>query len=131
MTTIGKKILRVNPEFGQMTEDLLLHNLRQGSANARQLALTALVARLPQAPYLADSILNAIEAPENQQLVVMGTFTVAMIGAMALLENMKGIDQSTLKQAVNKLPATQRADLFDYLKFAANVDYESLLQQAA
>jgi len=129
MNSSSKKILRVNPEFGQMTEELLLRNAREGSANARQLALTALAARLPQASYLITEILAAIAEPENQKLVVMGTFTVAMIGAMSLLENMEAVEQSNLKQAINELPPTQRTDMFDYFKFAASVDYESLLQQ--
>ena len=125
----AKKVLRVNPEFGEMTEEALLRNLHHGTANARQLAVTALAARLPQAPYLAAAILAAIEEAENQRLVVMGTFTVAMIGAIALLENAGPTEYPRVKQAINKLPTTQRVDLFDYLKFAANADYEARLQQ--
>lgn len=125
-----RKVLRINPDFGQMDEAVLLKNLREGAPNARQMALTALAERLPQASYLADTIFEAIEKTENQQAIVMGAFTVSMVGAMAMLESGDTATYARLKQIIYRLPVVQRTDLFDYLKLAAKFDYETLLNAA-
>ena len=122
-----KKALKVNPDFSQLSEETLLKTMQEGTANARQLAATALAARLPTKPSLMDAILALIQRPDNQQAVVMGVFTVSMIGVMALLENGDAASYSRLKPVISALPAVQRTDVVDYLQLATQINYEPLV----
>lgn len=125
-----KKVLKGNSEFDSMSNAALLQILSTGHANARQLALSALARRMHESDELREVVFKAIENSYNVQAVVMSTFTVSMIGAIAVLENGDAEDYKRLKQSISFMPEIQRTDLFDYLRLATDFDYEHVMKTA-
>jgi hypothetical protein len=124
----NKKVLKGNAEFDAMPDAALLQIASTGQANARQLAISALVRRMHQSDELREAVFQALEDERNVQAVVMNTFTVSMVVAIAVLEAGDEQAYQRLKQSLSVLSASQRTDLFDYLRMATGFDYEKSLE---
>jgi hypothetical protein len=124
----NKKVLKGNAEFDAMPDAAVLQIASTGQANARQLAISALVRRMHQSNELREAVFQAIEDERNVQAVVMNTFTVSMVVAIAVLEAGDEQAYQRLKQSLSVLSASQRTDLFDYLRMATGFDYEKSLE---